>query len=158
MNSILEEKKQNVVALLIHWISSKKVDYEKCLNAHFILVELADHETTYGKLVQRDNLTALVRGACDFKNPYQAYALNVLTTIIREFPNFERQIGQLAAEFQQVIGTNFLDLTYSCLMMIRSPDSTIGENDDYLPNAFGSQTRKFGQKRLKALELIQQEL
>ena len=99
MNGVLEDKKQKVVALLIHWISSNKVDYEKCLNAHFILVELADHEATYGKLVQKDNLTALVLGACDFKNPYQAYALNVLTTIIREFPNFERLIGPLAAEF-----------------------------------------------------------
>jgi len=51
MIKVLEEKKQMVVSLLIKWISSKKVDFETCLNAHFILVELSDHETTYGKLV-----------------------------------------------------------------------------------------------------------
>jgi hypothetical protein len=71
-------------------MSSKSDDVEKCLNAHGILLELADHEATFGKLVQKDNLTALIRASCDTKNKHQQYALNVLITIIREFPNYER--------------------------------------------------------------------
>jgi len=70
------------------------------LNAHSILLELADHEATFGKLVQRENLVALIRASCDFKNKHQHYALNVLITIIREFPNYDRHIGTaLAGEF-----------------------------------------------------------
>jgi hypothetical protein len=68
MHDVLQEKKQKVVSILIKRLSSKSDDVEKCLNAHGILLELADHEATFGKLVQKENLTALVRASCDVKN------------------------------------------------------------------------------------------
>lgn len=70
------------------------------MNAHTILLEMADNEQTYGKLVEKDNLTQLIKYACDLDNRVgQAYALNVMINIIREFPDYEKQIGHLAAEF-----------------------------------------------------------
>lgn len=94
------------------------------MNAHSILLELADNEQTFGKLVERENLTNLIKAACDINNTVnQAYALNIIITIIREFPDYEKQIGsQLSQEFTQTIGNHFLDITYSCLLTIRQPD------------------------------------
>lgn len=100
MHEVLQSKKQEIVTRLIAKLSSRNLDLEQCLNAHGILMELADHETTFGKLVQKENLLALIRASCDFKNVFQHYALNVLITVIKEFPNYDRQVGTaLAAEF-----------------------------------------------------------
>ena len=100
MHEVLQTKKQEIVTKLIAKLSARNLDLEQCLNAHSILLELADHDTTFGKLVQKENLLALIRASCDFKNVFQHYALNVLITVIKEFPNFDRQIGTaLASEF-----------------------------------------------------------
>ncbi len=100
MHEVLQDKKQQIIAKLIARLSSRNTDLEECLNAHGILLELADHDSTFGKLVQKENLLALVRASCDFKNTFQHYALNVLITVIKEFPNYDRHIGTaLAAEF-----------------------------------------------------------
>jgi len=61
------------------------------MNAHSILLELADNEQTYGKLVEKDNLTNIIKAACDIGNyRNQAYALNLIIAIIREFPDYEK--------------------------------------------------------------------
>jgi hypothetical protein len=45
-------------------------------------------------------LTNIIKAACDIGNhKNQAYALNLLISIIREFPDYEKQIGTLAQEF-----------------------------------------------------------
>lgn len=100
MYSILQARKQEVVELLLSKISAKNTDLEQTMNAHTILLEMADNEQTYGKLVEKDNLTQLIKYACDLDNRVgQSYALNVMINIIREFPDYEKQIGHLAAEF-----------------------------------------------------------
>lgn len=38
------------------------------MNAHSILLELADNEQTFGKLVEKENLTNLIKAACDIGN------------------------------------------------------------------------------------------
>lgn len=61
------------------------------MNAHSILLELADNDSTFGKLVEKENLTNLIKAACDIGNTLnQAYALNIIITIIREFPDYEK--------------------------------------------------------------------
>jgi hypothetical protein len=81
-------------------LTYKNKDFEECLNAHTILLELADHDQTFGLLVCKENFTQLIRASCDVRNPNVAYALNILVTIIKEFPNYDRQIGSaLATEF-----------------------------------------------------------
>jgi hypothetical protein len=43
--------------------------------------------------VQKDNLVALIAASCDLKNPNQGYAISILISIIKEYPDYERQIG-----------------------------------------------------------------
>lgn len=63
--------------------------------------DLADNEQTFGNLVESQNLQALILAACDSMNHLnQSYACNVLANIIKEFPDYEKQIGpKLAQEF-----------------------------------------------------------
>ncbi len=49
-------------------LSISNTDLEQTLNAHSILLELADNEQTYGKLVEKENLTLLIKAACDINN------------------------------------------------------------------------------------------
>ena len=50
---------------------------------------------------------------------------------------------------------SFLDVTYSCLMILRGTDAQIGESSAVsLENQAGSSFRKFGAKRMRALELL----
>ena len=67
-----------------------------------ILIELTENETTFGKLIQRENVVKLMEAACDLQNTQnQGYALAVLTHIIKEYPDYERSIEKVqAAEFQ----------------------------------------------------------
>ena len=54
------------------------------------MLEFVENEVMYTKLVSNPrNITALAYQACDLKNPSQAYALNILTAIMKEFPEHE---------------------------------------------------------------------
>ena len=129
MMETLNNKKQMVVQTLMERLSSKNSNFEQCLNAHTILAELADNETTFAKLAQRDNMLLLIKASTDTKNLWQAYALNILTTIIKEFPDYEKQIGKnLSLEFQGAIGNSFLDITYGAIMTIRGPSEVTAYN------------------------------
>jgi hypothetical protein len=68
MYQVLEAKKQEVVEYLISKLSSKNTNFEECLNAHTILIELTENETTYSKLVEKESLTQLIKAACDINN------------------------------------------------------------------------------------------
>ena len=69
MSETLNAKKQLVVSTLINRLTSRNLDYDLCLNAHTILLELADNESTFGKLAEKENLIPLIRAACDLRNP-----------------------------------------------------------------------------------------
>ena len=68
MYEVLKEKKQEVVAFLINRLTHYNKDLEQTLNAHSILLELADNEQTFGKLVEKENLTNIIKAACDISN------------------------------------------------------------------------------------------
>lgn len=90
MAEVLGLKRQEVVATLIERLgcpADKKEDLENCLNANMVLSELAESEQLYPKLVEAQNLQRLAQHACDTSNPHQPYALNVLATILKEYPN-----------------------------------------------------------------------
>jgi small nuclear ribonucleoprotein (snRNP)-like protein len=100
MYQVLQKKKQEVVEFLIQRLTIHNKDIEQCLNAHAVMVELTDNENTYGKLVEKENLTSLIKAACDINNKdNQAYALNIIINIIKEFPDYDKRIGPLAGEF-----------------------------------------------------------
>lgn len=89
MVQVLTDKRQEVIFALIGRLSAKNNDFENCLNANSILIELADNDQLFGKLVESQNFNKLISNACDIKNRNQAYAINVLNTIIKEYPNYE---------------------------------------------------------------------
>jgi hypothetical protein len=98
MNDILSAKRQEVIVSLIESLSAKnKDDFEACLNASTILTDLTEHNVTFSKLIQRDNVIRLMEAACDITNVNQSYALSVLASVIKEYPDFERSITQAQA-------------------------------------------------------------
>jgi hypothetical protein len=94
------------------------------------MMELADcsNEQLFGRLIDPVNVTRLVNNVCDLKNPNQAYALNALTAIFKEFPNYEKNIGkQIVLDFTQAVTKSFFDLTYTVLLMLRASDAQLCE-------------------------------
>ena len=163
MSEVLSQKRQEVVVSLIDSLSSKNKDnYEACLNAHLILTELTtENEMTFLKLIQKNNIIRLMEASCDIMNPNQGYALSVLASVIKEYPEYDRDISPAqATEFQQTVGLYFHDLTYSCLLVIRSSDEVLGlppVSEDH-ENQSGESFKRFGMRRIRAIELIKQEL
>jgi hypothetical protein len=52
---------------------------------------------------------------------------------------------------------SFHDITYSCLLVLRGSDAHIGETPALVPeNQAGVHIKKFGAKRMRALELLKQ--
>jgi hypothetical protein len=69
MNDVLNQKRQEVVQALIDNLSSKNHnDFEACLNAHTILIEMTEQAITFSKLIQRDNVIRLMEASCDIMN------------------------------------------------------------------------------------------
>jgi len=95
MSEVLSQKRQEVVVSLIDSLSSKNKDnYEACLNAHLILTELTtENEMTFLKLIQKNNIIRLMEASCDIMNPNQGYALSVLASVIKEYPEYDRDIS-----------------------------------------------------------------
>jgi hypothetical protein len=94
MSDTLNQKRQEVYLSLIESLSAKNhSDVEACLNAHLILTELCDNEVAFGKLIIKENIVKLIEASCDIGNVNQAYALAVLTYIIKEYPENERHLS-----------------------------------------------------------------
>ena len=159
MIEVLNRRRQEVVSVLIDRLGLKNKDFENTLNAQAILLEIADNEMLFGKLVEQQNLTKLIGHACDIKNVNQAYALHVLATIVKEYPSQESNLaGTLSSDFQQTATRSFFDILYSCMLTLKSTDKQLGEvpisTEDH--NQAGQLFKRFGVKRMRALELLKQ--
>jgi trans-aconitate methyltransferase len=53
------------------------------------------------------------------------------------------------------VGGHFIDIVYSCLLVIKMPDNNYDDGHD---NQSGTAHRRFSMRRLRALELIRQSL
>jgi hypothetical protein len=69
MIKVLNKCKQDVISELVRRLSSLNLDMEQCLNAHLILLELADNEDCFGQLIEKEVAEALINAACDIQNP-----------------------------------------------------------------------------------------
>lgn len=93
MIEVLNQKRQLVISSLLLKLSAKNPhDFEGTLNAHQVLLDLTDNEVTFALLLQKDNLSRLIQAACDLTNVNQPYALGALASIIKEYPDNERQL------------------------------------------------------------------
>jgi hypothetical protein len=101
MGEVLSRKRKEIISALLDNLSHKNNDFEKCINAHSVFLELADNENMFGHLIANDHIVQLITVACDSRNANQAYALGLLATIIKEFPDRESSLGQnVVVEFQ----------------------------------------------------------
>ncbi len=156
MKITLNLKRQEVISTLIDRLGAKNKDFENCLNAQTILTELIDSKKIYKRIIASHNLQKLINHACDLKNLNQAFALNVLASILKEFSNFEgKKDSEVLDEFKSLMQKSFLDVTYSCLMLLRGSDNQIGEEPaEARENQAGVVYKRFGAKRMRALELL----
>ena len=75
IQEVLNQKRHEVIGVLIDRVGSKNADFENCLNAHLILMELTENETLFPFLIETQQISKLITNACDIKNQNQAYAL-----------------------------------------------------------------------------------
>ena len=70
MTEILTAKRREVLLALIDLLGPKNKDFEKCLGAQTIILELADssNEKLFGKMIESANLNRLIMHSCDIKN------------------------------------------------------------------------------------------
>lgn len=79
-----------------------------------------------------------------------AHALNLLSTIINEFSNAEKEISdERKQQIQELFAGYFTDMAYNCTVILMSA-STCG---DYV-NQADRRIQKIGWKRLRAMELL----
>ena len=158
LNEIFNHCRQEVITTLIDHLGPKNADLENTLNAQLVLTELVENKKIYKRITEGQNITKLINFACEMRNVNQAYALNVLTLILKEFTTFD--LSKDSEEFNEIrlsMQKSFLDVTYSCLLILRASDSQLGEEP--LPeklNQAGVEFKRFGAKRMRSLELLKQ--
>lgn len=123
-----------------------------------MLSELADSKKVYKRIIDSKNVQALINHACDMNNKNQAYALSVLTNILKQLGDYDHKKDvQEFIDFKMLMSKSFLDVTYSCLLLLRGSDSHIGEEPLAVrENQAGVTFKRFGVKRMRALELLKQ--
>ncbi len=96
---------QNQVILrLIMKLGRTNSDYEQVLNSQTILVDLAESEFSFSLVIQKENLENIIYQACDNENENQAYALHILTTISKQYGDYEKEISRnLSNEFSEIM-------------------------------------------------------
>jgi len=123
-----------------------------------VLLEMSDNEVTYKYVGDPAILGLLIDAQIDSMNTFQHYATNVVTHIIKDYPDNEKNLGvEKAQEFQTFIGSRLYDIIYANLMTIISPVQHNLENE--IPeNTAGLPQKKIGMRRVRSLELIKQLL
>ena len=105
MKDVLAKKGNQIILGLLDALSSKNQDdLEKTLNANTILLEFCDNDYCFNMLTHPDILHKLVLICCQGEENIQnlPYALNLLSTIITEFNNAEKEIpDERKVEIQQ---------------------------------------------------------
>lgn len=91
MRQILNERRQEVIFSLIESLGPKGTDFENVLNAQTVLCELSDTKKIYKRIISTKNIQTLINHACNMNNPNQAYALNVLATILKQLGDYDHK-------------------------------------------------------------------
>jgi hypothetical protein len=158
MRQILNEKRQEVIHTLIERLGPKCTDFESVLNAQTVLSELSDSKKIYKRIIDTRNIQTLINHACDMSNRNQAYALNVFANILKQLGDYDhKKDAQEFIDFKILLQKSFHDITYSCLLVLRGSDVHIGETPALVTeNQAGVQIKKFGAKRMRAIELLKQ--
>ena len=152
MAAVLEKKAHEIVLRLLDALSYKNDDLEKTLNANAILLDFCDNDHCFAMLTSPEVLQKLIRICCQGGSNERnlPYALNLLSTIINEFSNAEKEISdERKLQIQQLFTKYFTDMAYNCVVLLVAP-SEAGE----YTNQTNTVVQRIGFKRLRAMELL----
>ena len=96
MKDILARKANQIIMGLLDALSSKnKDDLEKTLNANTILLDFCENDHCFNMLTTPEVLQKLVQICCQGDENLQnlPYAHNLLSSIIKEFQNPDKEIS-----------------------------------------------------------------
>jgi hypothetical protein len=122
MKDTLAKKGNQIVMSLLDTLSSKnKDDLEKTLNANTILMDFCENDACFGMLTSPEALQRLIQICCQGAQNHMnlPYALNLLSTIINEFSNTDKEISEeRKMQIQQLFAKFFPDMAYNCVMIL----------------------------------------
>lgn len=154
MKNVLARKSRQIVFALLDCLSSKNPSaLEKTLNANTILLEFCEIDQCFAMLTSPEVLQRLIQICCEGELNRQnlPYALNLLSTIINEFSNTDKEISdERKVQIQQLFARFFPDMAYNCIMLLYSQQP--GETS-YV-NQTQTEIRKIGMNRIRAMELL----
>jgi len=96
-------------------------DLERTLNAFTVLMEFCENDHCFNLLTHYDVLKRLIAICCQgMMNPMNLrYSMNLLTTIIQEFSNTDKEIAEnRKTQIQQLFAQHFADISYNCIMVL----------------------------------------
>jgi hypothetical protein len=154
MKDLLEKKGKEIVMGLLDKLSNKNQDkFEETLNANTVLMEFCDNDQCFAMLTTPEALQYLIKICCQGSTNMLnlPYALNLLTTIINEFGNTDKEIADdRKLQIQQQFAKFFPDIAYNCVIILRSRLPTDGK----YTNQAAIPIQKIGTHRIRAMELI----
>jgi hypothetical protein len=107
---------------LLDALSSKNArDLEKTMNANAILLEFCENNYCFNILTKPVCLNRLTQICCEGEANQQnlPYALNLLSVIINEFSNADKEISEEhKSEIYKLFQAFFTDMSYNCLMVL----------------------------------------
>lgn len=94
MQEVIAKKSKLIIAALMDQLSRKnKDDLEVALNAYYILMEFCENDHCFNLLTQEELLERLIKICCEGNtNQFLRYSTHLLTTIVTEFSNTEKEI------------------------------------------------------------------
>jgi len=110
-----------MVIKLLDTLSGKNPDIEKTLNANTILLEFCENNHSFNILTRPESLQRLTQICCEGQSNAQnmPYALNLLSTIISEFGNTEKEIADdHKMEIFKLFQEFFTDMVYNCVILL----------------------------------------
>jgi hypothetical protein len=123
MKLVLAQKGQKVVEGLLESLSaSNQTDLEQTLNANTVLLDFCENDACFQLLTTPESLTRLIQICCqgDRNKQNLPYALHLLSNIINQFSDAEKQISDARKqEIQAIFVENFSDMAYNCVILLR---------------------------------------
>jgi len=110
-----------IIAALMDQLSRKNKDnLEIALNAYSILMDFCENDHCFNTLTQEDLLQRLISICCQGnQNNFMRYAMHLLTTIVTEFSNTDKEIpDERKLSIQKLFASHFADIAYNCCIVL----------------------------------------
>ena len=155
VEGLLNMKQKEIAYQLIQKLSWRNTNAHEVLDAQSVLIELAECESSFPLLIQKDCIETLIDVTFEPSNENNTYGLHVFSCIIKQFQEYANELApELSGCFKQMIADRFLDITYSVLIILNKGGMTLKE--ERVMNQSGVEVRPIGLRRMRALEFLKQ--